>query len=320
MNVSITTLTFSSQQGVNDMPASKQVIAVFGATGLQGGGVARALREQGKFAVRALTRDAKKVAAADGFEEVVEADLTRPESLPGALAGAYGVFLVTNFWAGPDVDEVAQGRAAIEAAKQAGVQHFVWSTLPNVKQISDGRFEVRHFTKKAEVDTLVAAAGFRYHTFVEAPFYYQNLTGAMAPHEGPDGVSTWSLPMDPESRVIHMGDATELGDLVAGAFADPARTGQGQHLSLVGEEASWNDVIETLKAQGHRVGYQRVPATAFDSAFPGAQELREMMEYFEAYTYMGPDAEHKIARAREVSPKPATRFADWARTHMVPAS
>src|SRR5205814_5858149 len=132
----------------------------------------------------ALTRNPEK--HRDLADEVVEADLDRPETLKSALVGAHGVFLVTNFWA-PGTDELKQATAAIRAAKDAGVQHFIWSTLPNVEAISGGKFDVPHFTGKAKIGSIVRAAGFASHTFVIAPFYFQNLAGALGPHKPPDG-------------------------------------------------------------------------------------------------------------------------------------
>src|SRR3954447_14226672 len=105
----------------------KKLIAVIGATGQQGGGVVRALQARGEFKVRALTRNPDK--HRELAEEVVEADLERPETLKAAFEGAHGVFLVTNFWAPGGTDELKQATAAIRAAKDAGVKHFVWSTL-----------------------------------------------------------------------------------------------------------------------------------------------------------------------------------------------
>src|SRR4030081_2770480 len=100
---------------------NKKLIAVIGATGQQGGGVVRALQASGQFKVRALTRNPGK--HRDLAEEVVEADLDRPETLNRALEGAYGVFLVTNFWEA-GTDELKQATAAIRAAKHSGVKHF----------------------------------------------------------------------------------------------------------------------------------------------------------------------------------------------------
>jgi len=291
------------------------LVVVFGATGRQGGGVVRALRAQGQFRVRAVTRNPDRAGGLEA-DEVAVADLTKPETLDAAFAGTHGAFVVTNFWEGPGVDELAQGAAAVEAAKAAGVKHFVWSTLPDVEKISGGKFEVKHFTHKAKVDQLVSNAGFLRHTFVEAPFYFQNLVGQMQPQLQDDGSKLWALPMAADARVIHMGDVDELGNVVAGAFANPERVGSGQHLSLAGDLSSWNDIVRTLNERGHDVRFQTVPGEAFDQFFPGAAELRQMMNYFEAHTYFGPDAETKIALANEVAIAPATSFADWARDNM----
>src|ERR1700675_4574455 len=157
---------------------NKKLIAVVGATGQQGGAVVRALQAGNQFKVRALTRNpAKHRELAD---EVIQADLNRPETLEAAFKGAYGVFLVTNFRE-KGTDELKQATAAVRAAKDAGVKHFVWSTLPDVEAISGGKFHVPHFTGKARIDRIVKEAGFAHHTFVIAPFYYQNLVDALAP-------------------------------------------------------------------------------------------------------------------------------------------
>src|ERR1700758_3377673 len=141
----------------NTMSNSQKLIAVIGATGQQGGAVVRALQASGQFRVRALTRNpAKHPKIAD---EVVAADLNRPETLRAAFAGAHGVFVVTNAWeAGRD--ESRQALAAVNAAKEAGVQHLIWSSLPNVETISGGTFDVPHFTDKAQVERIVREARF----------------------------------------------------------------------------------------------------------------------------------------------------------------
>src|SRR5712671_2616504 len=112
---------------------NKKLIAVIGATGQQGGGVVRALQASGQFNVRALSRDPGK--HRDLADEVVEADLNRPETLKAAFEGAHGVFLVTNFQE-KGTNELKQATAAVRAARDAGVKHFIWSTLPDVEAIS----------------------------------------------------------------------------------------------------------------------------------------------------------------------------------------
>jgi uncharacterized protein YbjT (DUF2867 family) len=294
----------------------KKLIAVLGATGQQGGAVVRALQAGNQFQVRALTRNpAKHRELAD---EVVEADLNRPETLASAFKGAHGVFLVTNFQE-HGADELKQATAAVRAAKDAGVKHFVWSTLPDVEAISKGKFDVPHFTGKAKLDPIVNEAGFANHTFVIAPFYYQNLVGVLGPQKQPNGSAGWTLPLDPTIRSIHMADITELGGIVAGAFAHPEQAGHGEYLPLVGDFMSFNEIIDTLKQQGHTFSFNQVPKEVFAGFFPGAAEIAEMFAYFQAHTYLGSDSHDQIALANKVAGRQATKFSAWARVNF-PAS
>src|SRR5712664_3605384 len=291
---------------------NKKHIAVTGATGQQGGAVVRALQAGNQFKVRALTRNpAKHRELAD---EVIQADLNRPETLTAAFEGAHGVFLVTNFWE-EGTGEIAQATAAARAAKDAGVKHFVWSTLPDVEAISGGKFHVPHFTGKAKVDRIVKEAGFANHTFVIAPFYYQNLIGVLAPQKQTDGSVGWALPLDPTVRSIHMGDITELGDAVAGAFAHPDQAGHGEYLPLVGDFMIFNEIIDTLNRQGHNFSFNQVPKEVFAGFFAGAAEIAEMFSYFQVRTYLGSDSRDQIALANQIAGRQPTKFSAWAQVN-----
>ena len=283
---------------------------MIGATGQQGGAVVRALQTDGQFKVRALSRNPGKHGGI--AEEVVEADLDRPETLEAAFEKAHGVFLVTNFWE-KGTDEIKQTTAAIRAAKNAGVKHFVWSTLPNVDAISGGKFNVPHFTGKAKVDRIVKEAGFANHTFVIAPFYYQNVVGALAPQTQADGSVGWALPLDPNPRCIHMGDINELGNIVAGAFAHPDEAGHGEYLPLVGGFMSFNEIVDTLNRQGHEFSFKQVPKEVYASLFPGATEVAETFSYFQAHTYLGSDLHNEIALANKIAGRQPGKFSAWAR-------
>jgi uncharacterized protein YbjT (DUF2867 family) len=301
-----------NEDTVDMTPDNEKVIAVVGATGRQGGSVVRALLGAGQFRVRALTRHPST--HRELADEVVEADLNRPDSLGAAFEGAHGVFLVTNFWE-QGTDEHEQAAAALRAAKGAGVKHLVWSTLPNVDAISGGKINLPHFTGKARVDHLVAEAGFAHHTFVMAPFYYQNLLGPLAPQPQPDGSFGWVLPLDPAVRCIHMGDISELGDIVAGAFAHPLQAGHGEYLPLVGDFLSFNEIRDTLSRLGHSFSFKQVPKEVFATAFPGAAEVAEMFTYFQTHTYLGSPSDDRIALANQVAGRRPTTFEAWARMY-----
>jgi hypothetical protein len=112
-----------------------------------------------------------------------------------------------------------------------------------------------------------------------------------------------------------MGDIAELGDIVAGAFTHPDRAGHGEYLPLVGDFMSFNEIIDTLKQQGHNFSFNQVPKEVFAGFFHSAAEIAEMFAYFQAHTYLGSDSRDEIALANKVAGKPATKFVPWARVN-----
>lgn len=185
----------------------------------------------------------------------------------------------------------------MRAAKDAGINHFIWSTLPHVEKISNGNFDVPHFTGKAKVDELVKIAGFQNYTFVEPPFFYQNLSGMLGAQAKQDGTTGWTLPIDPGKKVIHMADIYDLGKVVTGAFLNPDKVGQGTYLALATEINSFNDILATYKSNGKEYSFPQVPKEVFSTFFEGAKEIAQMMGYFENHTYMGPNSEIRIQQA-----------------------
>jgi uncharacterized protein YbjT (DUF2867 family) len=284
-----------------------KTIVVIGATGSQGKGLVNALVNERDFNVRAVTRNPEKYSGK--AHEVVFGDLKDLQSLKDAFKNAYGVFVVTNFWEG--ADEIAQAKNAVDAAKAAGINHFVWSTLPNVESISGGEFEVPHFTKKAKVDDIVRSAGFKYYTFVQPPFYFQNFNGVMAPQTKPDGSTGWALPIDPTKKAFHMSDINDLGKVVTGVFLQPEKVGNGAYLSLATELNSFNDILKAYKENGKDYTFTQVPAEVFSTFFEGAKEVGAMLKYFEKHTYMGPNSEAQIKLAKKTANKEFVPLQKW---------
>ena len=132
-------------------------------------------------------------------------------------------------------------------------------------------------------------------------FSTRTWVGAVAPQKQPDGTFGWALAIDPTVRAIHMGDITELANIVAGAFAHPDEAGNGEYLPLVGDFMSFNEILETLNRQGHRLSYKHVPKESFAGSFPGATEIAEMFSYWEAHTYLGSDSHDQIALANQIA-------------------
>ncbi|KAG6368008.1 hypothetical protein INS49_002208 [Diaporthe citri] len=144
--------------------ASKKIITVFGATGKQGGSIVRTFLKDPKlknaWAVRGVSRSvegegAKKLAA-QGVE-VVAADINGKPSLVKAMTGAAAVFTMTNYWEKMDMElEIQQGKNLADAAKEAGVNHYIWSSLLNVTKLTNGKLpHVYHSDSKAQVEDFV---------------------------------------------------------------------------------------------------------------------------------------------------------------------
>ena len=187
------------------------IIAVFGATGAQGGGLVRAIAADParRFRARAITRNPaadKALALAGPAVELCSADADDPASLAAALDGADAAYCVTNFWEHfSPARELAQAAAMARAAQAAGLRHVIWSTLEDTRlrvPLSDprmptlmGQYKVPHFDAKAEADALFREAGVP-TTYLLTSFYWDNLIGfGMGPKPGPDGALAITLPM-----------------------------------------------------------------------------------------------------------------------------
>ena len=274
--------------------AEKKIIAVVGATGAQGGGLVRAILNDtnGSFTVRAVTRDvqsdkAKGLAALGA--KVVAADLDSPESLKKAFAGAYGAFCLTNFWEhfSPE-KELAQAKSQAQAAKSAGLQHVIWSTLEDTRKwvpVSDhrmptlmGKYKVPHFDSKGEADAEFTKLGVP-TTFLLTSFYWDNLIHfGMGPKKGPDGTLAFTLPMD--DKKLPGIAAEDIGKCALGIFKK-GREFIGKTVGIAGEHLSGTQMAAALaKALGQPVRYNAVTPEIYRSfGFPGADDLGNMFQF-----------------------------------------
>jgi uncharacterized protein YbjT (DUF2867 family) len=271
----------------------RKVIAVVGATGAQGGGLVRAILEDkaGGFAVRALTRDVnseKAKALAKLGAEVVAADIDDAASVERAFRGAYGAFCVTFFWDhfSPE-KELAEARNMAQAAKRAGVEHVIWSTLEDSRKwvpLSDARmptlmqkYKVPHFDAKGEADRIFAELGVP-TTYLLTSFYWDNLIHfGMGPKPGPDGKLAFTLAM--EDRPLPGIAAEDIGRCAYGIFKRGLAM-VGQTVGIAGEHLTGGEMAQALsRALGRQVVYNAVsPETYRGFGFPGADDLGNMFQ------------------------------------------
>lgn len=304
--------------------ADRKVIAVVGATGAQGGGLARAILGDpaGGFSVRAITRNAdsdKARALAKAGAEVVVADIGDAQAMKKAFAGAHGAFCVTNFWEHFSAEkEQAQARAMADAARAAGLKHVVWSTLEDTRKwvpLSDermptlgGKWKVPHFDGKGEIDHVWNDLGVP-TTFLLTSFYWENFIHfGMGPKPGPDGTLAITFPM---GRGKLSGIAAEdIGRAAYGIFKRGTEM-IGKTVAIAGDHVSGTDMAAAFgKALGKKVVYNDVaPETYRAFGFPGADDLGNMFQFyrdFEAYFTGIRDVE----ATRRLNPR-LQGFAQW---------
>jgi uncharacterized protein YbjT (DUF2867 family) len=274
--------------------AEKKIIAVVGATGAQGGGLVRAILNdrQGGFAARALTRDTNSDKAKELAQlgaEVVAADVDDLESLKRAFQGAYGAYCVTFFWAhfSPE-KELAEATNMAQAAKSAGIQHVIWSTLEDTRKwvpLSDsrmptlmGKYKVPHLDAKGEADQVFTDLGLPV-TFLLTSFYWDNLIYfGMGPKKGPHGKLAITFPMG--DKKLPGIAAEDIGRCAYGIF----KRGHeyiGKRVGIAGEHLTGAQMAASLtQALGQEVRYNAVPPEVYRSfGFPGAEDLGNMFQF-----------------------------------------
>ncbi len=274
--------------------SDKKIIAVVGATGAQGGGLVRAILADkgGPFAARAITRtpgsDKAKALAAIGAD-VVAGDADDETSMVAAFQGAYGAFCVTNFWEHMSPDrEIAQATAMAKAAKAAGVQHVIWSTLEDSRKfipLSDdrmptlgGKWKVPHFDAKGVSDQAFRDAGVP-TTFLLTSFYWDNLVYfGMGPRKGEDG--TWGFVLPMGDRKLPGIAAGDIGAAAYGIFK-AGKEYIGKTVGIAGEHLTGAEMAAQLStALGKDVRHQAVPFEVYRTFdFPGADDLGNMFQF-----------------------------------------
>jgi uncharacterized protein YbjT (DUF2867 family) len=263
----------------------ERAIVVTGATGKQGGAVARELVRRG-FRVRAITRDPSKPAAMALGElgvDVLRGDLDNPESLRFPLESAYGVYSVQNFWETGYDREVAQGIALAELAKEVGVEHFVYSSVASAQRETG----LSHFESKWKIEERIRELDLPYTIF--RPVYFMDNWENPALRDMILG-GTVALPLDPD-RELQQVSVLDVGAFVGMAFAD-REDWLGRELDIAGDEPSMTKMVETFgKVIGRPVSYVQLPWEKYREL--AGEEYTEMFRWFELEGY---DADIDVLR------------------------
>jgi len=280
---------------------SDKVVLISGATGKQGGAVARALAGKG-FKLRGLTRkpdgDAAKALAALGVE-LVQGDLDDAASLKQALAGAWGAYGVQNTWEAGVEREEEQGKRFATLAKEAGVAHFVYASVGS----ADEKTGIPHFDNKSRVEDTVRALSFGSHVILRPVFFMENV------------VSPWFLQGDkvmaglkPTTKV-QMVAVEDIGCIGAAAFVRASELNR-REIDLAGDSVDMPTATKSIAAAlGKDLEFVSLPLEAVRQH---SEDMALMLDWFERTGYSAD------VPALDKEFGPMLRFEAWVRKYVKP--
>jgi uncharacterized protein YbjT (DUF2867 family) len=277
--------------------ANEKTVLITGATGKQGGATARALAGKG-FRIRAMTRkpdsDAAKAVAKDTGAEIVQGDLDDEASLKEALQGVWGTLAVQNTWEAGVAGEEQQGKRFAKAAREAGVQHYVYASVGS----ADQQTGIPHFDNKSRIEDTVRSLGFPSYFIYRPVFFMENLT------------SPWFLNGDniysalaPTTR-LQMIAVHDVGEYGARAFTDASKLNR-REIDLAGDQATMVEVADALtKGLGRKISYVQIPMSEVRK---NSEDFALMLEWFERVGYHA-----DIAGTEKEFGIHATKLGEWA--------
>jgi len=253
---------------------SEKVVLITGATGQQGGALARSLAGKG-FKLRGLTRkpegDAAKKLSALGVE-LVQGDLDDAASLKSALQGAWGVFGVQNTWEAGVEKEEEQGIRLAKLAREASVSHYVYASVGS----ADEKTGIPHFDNKSRVEDVVRSLAFNSHFISRPVFFMENVMGP------------WFLQGDklmaglkPDTKV-QMVAVEDIGRVSAQAFIQSDKLNR-REVDIAGDNISMSTVASALSAKlGKPITFVSLP---IDAVRQNSADMALMLEWFESTGY-----------------------------------
>ncbi|WP_313812929.1 NmrA/HSCARG family protein [Glutamicibacter sp.] len=245
-------------------------IAVFGATGQQGGSVVKALRERG-LSVRALARDpqgGRAQALRELGAQVVAADITDPASITSALQGIDTFVFMTSMDGAGVGSEAEQGKALVDAARAAGVKRYIY----NAGAASERPTQVPHFESKGEVERYITSLGLDAY-FIHPVYFMDNFQNFGIDREGEELVVRLAIPAGVPLQMIGVKD---IGAMTALAVVYPERLPEN-FVEFAGDELTGEQMAQAVGEHfGMPARYEALPLEVFD----GAYDMQQMFRYF----------------------------------------
>jgi uncharacterized protein YbjT (DUF2867 family) len=279
---------------------SGKTVLVTGATGQQGGAVARHLLSKG-FQVRALSRkpdsDKAKVLAGLGAE-IAQGDFDDTASMTRALSGAWGVFAVQNTWEAGVAQEEVQGKLVAKLARDAGVGHYVYTSVESAQK----KTGIPHFDNKGRIEERVRELGFPSFTILRPVFFMENLFSAWFLQPSGDKIVAALKP----TTLVQMIAIDDIGKYGALAF-ERAEELNGAELNIAGDTLTLATAAAVMtEALGRKIEFVEIPIEAVRQ---NSEDFAIMLEWFERVGY-GVDI---AGTEKKYGIKP-TKFVEFARS------
>ncbi|XP_041360483.1 nmrA-like family domain-containing protein 1 [Gigantopelta aegis] len=257
-------------------------VVVFGASGMVGGAVARALVKNPRFAVKAISRkpgsDALR-SLAEGGAVIATADLDDTKSLEVAVHGVDVMFLVTHYWEHMDQSkETQQGKNAVNVAVKCNIKHLVFCGAESVLPIT-GK-ECGHMDAKAAIEEHMKETGITY-TIIRLPFFYENLLGVFRPHNTGDEMYALALPT--EGVAIDCMSVHDMSRCVVNLLLRP-RDFLFRTVGLTVERITAEHMAVTIQKHfsNKQITASNIRVSDFESfEFKGSQEIAAMFEFYQ---------------------------------------
>jgi uncharacterized protein YbjT (DUF2867 family) len=281
------------------MNKDRDIILVTGATGNQGGAIARQLLVDG-YRVRAMTRDPhsdKSQALAALGAELVQGDFGDPQSLERALDGAWGAYSVQNSWDGGVAVEEEHGKQFAEIARGAGILHFVYSSVGSAQHGTG----IPHFESKWHIEEKVRELAFPSYTILRPVFFMENFLSPWFKPEIMEGKLRMALPADTPLQMIALGDIGKFGAL---AFKEHQRMDDVE-LDIAGDQLTMARAAEIIShAMDKRVLFEETP---IEEVRKSSEDLATMYQWFEREGY-----HVDIGALKETYRLELCTFSEWA--------
>ncbi|KAL8575973.1 hypothetical protein ACOMHN_051991 [Nucella lapillus] len=271
-------------------------VVVFGATGLLGGTVAKALLRDRRFEVKAVTRtptiDTARKLAEEGAI-IVTADMNDPHSVKRALEGAHAVFLTTHYWEHMNKEkEITQGKNCVDAAVAVGVAHLVFYGSENPQDTA--QLECGYLQAKAEIENYVKNTTLPY-TALRVPFYFENFLTLFRPHLVKPGVYAVALPM--EDHPLDLMSVKDVARCVVSVLLSP-KVHLCRVLPLASEKLSVQQITDSFNRHfsDRKFICPKIRVKDYEQFnFEGAEDIAAMFRF-----YQSRQEEHDVKATRRV--------------------